>query len=111
MNTEPDAPQASAWLRFVWGPAGPPGASAPARSPAPVPTPTIVPRQPYRQCYRADGSEKQGYPNATAARSGIRALRRRPNFTEEPGRPLNEYECPKCKCWHIGKIPKPKKKA
>jgi hypothetical protein len=73
-------------------------------------SPTITPRSTYRQCRKADGTEKQRYPNESAALNGVRALLTRPQYVHNPKRPLNVYECSRCGSWHIGKIPQKRKR-
>ncbi len=70
----------------------------------------VTPRKPYRQCRNADDTQKQQYPREGAAWSGIRALQARPGYVGDPERPLMAYRCPRCKHWHIGKLPEPKKR-
>jgi hypothetical protein len=72
-------------------------------------SPTVTPRSTYRQCRKADGTEKQRYPNEVTAWLGVRALVRSAGYVHNPKRPLRAYKCPWCRKWHIGKLPEPKK--
>lgn len=100
MNEE-EPPQASEYLRFLWGPTGPPR--------EPPASPPIVPLRKERQCLNADGNPKRRHRTEALALIEVEAIRRRRGFVERASRPLHAYPCEKCDAWHVGKVPKRRK--
>lgn len=98
MSDEDDAPQASAYLRFLWGSTGPP-------RPGRIPDVPVVPKRPARQCVNAKGEPKSRHRSKGDATYALKRLKKRPGFKEDPRRPIHAYNCPLCGFWHVGRTP------
>lgn len=92
-----------AYLRFLWGPTGPP--AAPEKidlSAFPKPSNTLQARIRWRQHYRPDGTEKTAYKTSWGAEFQAGKLQKASRYTPTPGRELHAYLCETCGKWHIG---------
>lgn len=93
--TDNEAPQASAYLRMLWGDAG---ELLEASKPPPPPPPDP------RQHFSGKDKAKVGYPSRWHAVKAIAFTQAKPDYCPPPpGMALHEYQCEVCEKWHIGR--------
>ena len=86
MTTPPVPPDFEEWRRKLQPP------PAPSRNP--------------RECRKVDGTPKVAHKSIGAANYAMWAMWAKPDFIEDPKRPLNVYLCSRCQRYHVGRTPK-----